>query len=73
MVLAGNSLVFYREQPPTAPSTAWVSVRQGRSGELGGFRHPFYSPPASCGGGGGAGAGGVQGKTEQECTGKAIR
>lgn len=55
MVLAGNSLVFYREQPPTAPSTAWVSVREGRSGELGGFRHPFYSPQASCGGGGGAG------------------
>lgn len=44
MVLAGNSLVFYREPPPTAPSTAWVSVREGRRGKLEGFRHPFYSP-----------------------------
>lgn len=32
VVLAGNSLVFYREPPPAAPSSAWVSVREGREG-----------------------------------------
>nr|XP_020734106.1 rho GTPase-activating protein 9 isoform X6 [Odocoileus virginianus texanus] len=29
VVLAGNSLVFYREQPPTAPSTAWIRTVPG--------------------------------------------
>ncbi|KAF6117403.1 Rho GTPase activating protein 9 [Phyllostomus discolor] len=41
VVLAGNSLVFYREPPPAAPSSAWVSVREGRAGAEG--------TPATCG------------------------
>ena len=46
VVLAGNSLVFYREPPPTAPCTVWVSVREGSSGGHEGFRHNFYRPQA---------------------------
>lgn len=54
MVLTGNSLVFYREPPPTAPSSAWVSVSGGRV-SAGGVRAQFYLPQANCGAGGGEG------------------
>lgn len=40
MVLAGNSLVFYREPPPAGPSNVWVRVKEGWGGGSG---HPLDS------------------------------
>uniref|UniRef100_A0A8C9KNS4 Rho GTPase activating protein 9 n=1 Tax=Panthera tigris altaica TaxID=74533 RepID=A0A8C9KNS4_PANTA len=52
VVLAGNSLVFYREPPPAAPSSIWVSVREGRRGGAGaeGELEPVSRPLLRIGG-----------------------
>lgn len=42
-------MVFYREPPPAAPSSIWVSVREGRRGRAGGVQARLLRPQANCG------------------------